>query len=115
MVLGYKVRQSGHSHRESDAVAGMRRGGGLAELTINAVLGCLCPRDGSPVAAAPLYTRVILALVVALAALLLGAVAHWLLGGECDPAWTVEQPEYRPTNSMVCDTWRAYTRTFNLG
>ena len=92
--------------------------GGLAELAINAVLGCLCPRDGSLVADVALPTRVILALAVALAAVVSGAVGCWLhelLAGSCDPAWTVESPVNPPSHGPMCTTCRTYKSILGLG
>ena len=91
--------------------------GGLAELAVTAIRGLLCPRVGSDFADVALSTRVILALAVALVAIVLGAFGCWLLAlvGNCEPAWSVEQPEYRPSNSMMCTNCRAYKRTFGLG
>ena len=97
----------------------MTRGvnGGLAELAVTAIRGLLCPRVGSDFADVALSTRVILALAVALVAIVLGAVGCWLLAlvGNCEPAWSVEQPDYRPANGEMCHTCRAYNRTLGLG
>ena len=88
--------------------------GGMTELVVDGVLGCLCPRDGSPLSAAPFHRRLALALAFALAAIVSTGIFLWLVGGpDCDPPWTVDSG-FRSINSMTCDNWRAYARTFGL-
>jgi hypothetical protein len=86
----------------------------LGRIVVDGVLGCLCPRDGAVLSDVPLHRRVALALAFALAAIASGGVFLWVLGGpDCDPPWTVDRG-FRSVNSMACDNWRAFARTFGL-